>query len=503
MSNDKLRRPMPAPEPRSGTIKVYAKFGAAEITLLVAGLILWFILPAGPSGARAKLPAWRWAAAVATAGIALLPPVRIWGARVCERLRAASPGARARTALGIAVVASLYFLATATNQDRDFFPKTHDECSYLIQMRMLARGRLWMPAHPLADFFDSFYLISKPVYASMYFCGTALLNVPSIWLHLPTWLIPLVVAGAIVGLIYRLIAEWVDPAAGMIASLIVISLSWYRMLSILVLSQLPVLLLGLLLLWAWSRWRCAKRPGGWKVLIGICGGWAVITRPLDAQFFILPVGVAIWSDLRGQRRAQWFKAIAILGLGAAPFLLLQAAANRGITGSLLHSPFGLYADRDFPGTSYGFHPVDPGAATASVIPQKRLLYEKWAVPFIVDHQPGRLAATWWRTRIPLMADVTLPARPLLMLLPLGLLGLATRQRWLLFLGLPLFVTGYVGYTFFSRALCGGHHSRGGAVAGAGPAAHFKAFFAGRRCDCRRRHCAGRHQLMGTEPLGKR
>ena len=27
---------------------------------------------------------------------------------------------------------------------RDLFPKTHDDCSYMIQMQMLARGRLWM-----------------------------------------------------------------------------------------------------------------------------------------------------------------------------------------------------------------------------------------------------------------------------------------------------------------------------------------------------------------------
>ena len=63
---------------------------------------------------------------------------------------------------------------------------------------MLAEGRLWMPKHELADFFDTFYVLSRPKYASLYFPGAALLYVPTVWLGLPTWLMPIGVAGAIV-----------------------------------------------------------------------------------------------------------------------------------------------------------------------------------------------------------------------------------------------------------------------------------------------------------------
>jgi len=67
-----------------------------------------------------------------------------------------------------------------------------------------------MPQHELADFFDTFHILVRPVYASIYFPGTALLYVASIWLNLPPWVMPLLAAGASVALLYRVISELVD-----------------------------------------------------------------------------------------------------------------------------------------------------------------------------------------------------------------------------------------------------------------------------------------------------
>ena len=66
------------------------------------------------------------------------------------------------------------------------------------QAQMLARGRLWLPAHPAADSFESFHIHVRPVYASMVFPGATLFHVPAVWLKLPYAVMPLVVAGAMI-----------------------------------------------------------------------------------------------------------------------------------------------------------------------------------------------------------------------------------------------------------------------------------------------------------------
>src|SRR5438876_5932282 len=162
----------------------------------------------------------RWLVVAGAVGLSLLAPARRRVNFLLERVRNPSPRAAERAALAITLLSAGYFLSTALLQDRDLFPKTHDEGSYAIQMQMLARGRLWMPQHPLADFFDSFYVLVKPVYASQYFPGTALMYVPGVWLGWPTWVLPLLASGAIVGLVYRIITDMVDGADGALAAVL-------------------------------------------------------------------------------------------------------------------------------------------------------------------------------------------------------------------------------------------------------------------------------------------
>ena len=74
---------------------------------------------------------------------------------------------------------SLYLALTALRQHRDFGFRVQDEMMYLVQVQMLARGHLTLPPHPMADFFQTFYLFTKPVYASMYFPGASMMFVPA------------------------------------------------------------------------------------------------------------------------------------------------------------------------------------------------------------------------------------------------------------------------------------------------------------------------------------
>lgn len=238
----------------------------ALVSLAAAGALAWLLFGPGRGVGAA-----RWGILALAALVGLMPGVAGFVNRLLDRVRNPSQGTMERTAVLVAVLATAYFTFTAFHQERDLFPKTHDEGSYLLQMRMLAGGRLWMPRHELADFFDTFYVITEPVYGSKYFPGTAMLYVPGVWLGWPTAVLPLVVSGACVGLLYRIVTELVDGVAGLLAAVLLASLSWFRMLSIMLLSQLPMLLFGLLMVWAWLRWRRSKRSG-WLVAIGAFAG---------------------------------------------------------------------------------------------------------------------------------------------------------------------------------------------------------------------------------------
>ena len=385
----------------------------------------------------------------AAAATALIPQIRRPVSAFIGQTWTPSPAARRRTAVVIALVSCGYFILTAILQDRDLFPKTHDDCSYVIGLRQLARFRLWYPPHPNPDFFDTFYVINQPVYASLYFPGTALLYVPADWLRLPTWLLPALASGAVVGLLYRVISELLNPPTGLLAALLTVSLSWFRMLSVLVYSQVPLLLMTLLLLWAWLRWRRNPHPG-WALAMGAFAGWAAIIRPLDALCYALAVGLAMLAHVRrdGLPSRHGLLHPALVVAGAIPFLSLQLLFNQGVTGRPTQTPYTFYLQRDQPGTSFGFHAHDPAQGPQSTLPQKRDYYQSFMVPRIRDHQPGTVLRTWSHRSLPMLFDATLPARVLVVFVPVSVLGLTTAPRRVLWSTLPLFVLGYALNTFF-------------------------------------------------------
>jgi hypothetical protein len=423
------------------------------VALLACGGALWVAIGNGRG-----MGLMRWVLLAAAVAIGALPPVSRRVVARLDRIRHPTQRTIERTALLVGVLATAYFVFTAFHQDRDLFPKTHDEGSYLLGMHMLAHGRLWMPKHPLADFFETFYVIVDPVYASKYFPGTALMYAPTIWLHWPTWVLPVVASGAIVGLLYRIFTQLVDGVAGLLAAILMASLSWFRMLSILLFSQVPMLLLGLLLFWAWLNWR-EKQRAGWLIAIGAFAGWGAITRPVDALIFAAAAGVGMLCSLRRQPPRRWVVTAGWVILGAAPFLTIQLIFNKGVTGHVFETPFTYYIDRDHPQTSFGFHDYDPARMPVSTLPQKRDYYRNVIAPLVQRHRIGNLLHNWVRRdvpgqpaydrpRLPMVVDSTMPFRVLLPVALVGVLGLTDVRRRLLWLTLPLFVLAYIPYTFF-------------------------------------------------------
>jgi 4-amino-4-deoxy-L-arabinose transferase-like glycosyltransferase len=334
-----------------------------------------------------------------------------------------------------------------------------DECSYAIGAQLLARGHLWLPQHPLGDFFDSFFLVARPVYSSIYFPGAALAFAPGVLFGWPTWVVPVVLSGISVGLLYRIVTALTgDGAAGLLAALWLVSLMAFRALSVMTMSHIVLLTLGLLIVWAWIRWR-EQRKLTWALAIGAASGWAAITRPVDALAYAIPVGIAMAAALRGRPAREWLTTATMLMLGAAPFLALQVTHNVGVTGNPLRTPYTDYLAREQPGAQFGVRKYDPSWRPASDSPPVQGYYN-WVRGYLEHHQPHNFLRPWFTAttltggrvqpaNLLTLADNTLPARPLLLLLPAGFVALAAdRRRLVLAAVLPLFVLLYVLNPFF-------------------------------------------------------
>lgn len=406
--------------------------------LVLAGLALWLTVGRGWRDWNAQAPVLVFGLILAS--LALVKPIRRVVLALGEAVRSPSPRARRVTAVVVALASAAYLLFTAIHQHRAMIPVWHDEYGFLLQMRMLSHGILWMPRHPLGDFFDSFYIITDRAYTALAFPGTAMMFMPELWLHLPLWALPVLAAGAVVGLLYRVTAELMDGVAGLLAAAMLVSLSIFRTMSVMLMGQVPILLLGLAGVWAFLHWRRGNWKGVWSVVIGVCAGWAAITRPVDALAWFVPIGLAMVWDIWGQHGREW-RSLAWVALGAMPLLSVQLVMNHGVTGSMWQSPWEYYQKRDFPGLRWGLGGEKAGTVV-STLSQKRRVYAQYIGPSVEEHRPGNWLKQWLGAKGEVVCQGVVPQGVFLVLLPMGLPEL-TRRGWPLVAALPVFVGLYV------------------------------------------------------------
>lgn len=414
--------------------------------LCIVGVQVWLIFGHGLWGSNLQLKAM--AAALI---VAALPPVWRPAARLLDCVRRPTDRRRWMIAVAVGVISFGFLLLMARLQNRRMIPRMHDEFSYLLQARMLSHFRLWMPALPLPDFFDSFHIFVTPVYASKYPPGTALALVPSLWLGLPAATSCLIAASLAVAMLYRVTTELVDGVAGLLAAALLLSLNWFRAVSLMILPQAIFLAVVGVMLWAYLRWR-RSRHWGWALLIGSAVGWLAILRPMEAICWAVPLGLAMALDLRGLSFRRWLAAAAMLVAGAVPFLSLQGVANIGITGRWYKMPWTVYAQRDIPYEGLGFHQIDPARRPMSKLPQKQMYYDLVNVPAQLAHRPGRVWSNFLNVRDVTLANATLPNPLLLILLPVSVLAW-TGRRWILLVPLLIFLGGFALYYFFFDWYC--------------------------------------------------
>jgi 4-amino-4-deoxy-L-arabinose transferase-like glycosyltransferase len=272
-------------------------------------------------------------------------------------------------------------------------------------------------------------------------------------------------------LTYFIVARLVNDMAGILAALMVAENSVLHAMSVLLASSVTVTLYGLLAIAAWVCWEDAmgatrdargiRRVRAWAIAVGALVGLTAITRPLDALCFAVPIGIAmaiaVWRDpmsgggaaaVRPWRPVRGLAGLAgLLLIGAAPFLALQVHFNYAVTGSYLQTPFDLYAQRDYPQTTLGFHRFDPTLYPHSIVPEKRARAAARTWDVVRQHTPMNELRRWATVRIKsILADTT--AHPLILaLIPLGLVSLRRRQ-WVMAGMVVLFPIAYFFYSFF-------------------------------------------------------
>jgi hypothetical protein len=148
-------------------------------------------------------------------------------------------------------------------------------------------------------------------------------------------------------------------------------------------------------------------------------------------------------------------------MGMKTFVVLQAVNDKGVTGHVTTLPWNYYGKLYDPYDAIGRAPIDPAVRPKTNLPQKVKLFETFTVPAhraligksrvesLIDRVSRTLAGPpLEKQEKNRLIYGALPSPLLIALLPVGLLGLAERKRWVVWLALLPFLALYASYSFF-------------------------------------------------------
>jgi hypothetical protein len=226
-------------------------------------------------------------------------------------------------------------------------PGGHDEFSYLLAADTFAHGKLTNPTHPLWIHFESFHIVEKPTYMSMYPPAQGLVLAAGQIVGHP-WAGQVLVTALMCSALCWMLQGWLPPPWALLgASLAVLRLGilsyWmngYWSASIAALG-------GALVLGAWPRLRLHLRVVD-ALLMAL--GLAILanSRPYEGLVFAVPVIITMLLWLFGRSRPAFSQSVPGIIMPIVCFLLIASAASGyyyyRVTGNPLRLTYQVNAD---------------------------------------------------------------------------------------------------------------------------------------------------------------